>query len=151
MDSLIFWLPERDSQRTNSRVVTDVLPYHYRWQNKTKTLFRGEKPDFIPKSNIVSQKEMRHYQYVQAYENPIEKALEFTRIMKEEGLNQNQLAQKLGISSVRVCQLLNLLKLPEDQQKYILEYGKEKMITERQLRKEEFPSKSLTPYQNKFS
>lgn len=78
---------------------------------------------------------MRHYQYVQAYENPIEKALEFKRIMQENGLNQEQLARKLSISRVRVHQLLNLLKLPEDQQKYILEYGKEEMITERQLRK----------------
>ena len=77
---------------------------------------------------------MKHFQYVQAYENPLEKALEFQRIMREEGLNQGQLARKLGISRVRVCQLLNLLKLPEDQQKYILEYGKKEMITERKLR-----------------
>jgi len=71
---------------------------------------------------------------VQAYENPIEKTLEFKRIMREENLNQNQLARKLGISRVRICQLLNLLKLPEDQQKYILEYGKQNMITKRSLR-----------------
>ena len=68
------------------------------------------------------------------YVNPIEKALEFQRMMKEENLNQNQLARKLKISRVRVCQLLSLIKLPEDQQKYVLEYGKSKMITERSLR-----------------
>jgi len=78
---------------------------------------------------------MKHYQHVESYENPIEKALEYKRIIQEENLNQNQLARKLGISRVRVNQILKLLKLPEDQQKYILEYGKEKMITERQLRK----------------
>lgn len=116
------------------RVVTDELPYHYRWRNKTKTLFRGKKPDFIPKGKIVSKKEMRHYKYLQEYKNPIEKALEFQRMMQEENLNQNQLARKLKISRVRVCQLLSLLKLPEDQQKYVLEYGKKEMITERGLR-----------------
>ncbi|MCK5707631.1 MAG: hypothetical protein KAI43_08260 [Candidatus Aureabacteria bacterium] len=78
---------------------------------------------------------MKHYLHVEAYENPIQKALGYKKIMEEENLNQNQLAKKLKISRVRVCQLLSLLKLPEDQQKYILEYGKEKMITERQLRK----------------
>jgi len=78
---------------------------------------------------------MKHFQYIQAYENPIKKALEFQRIMQEKNLNQGQVARKLGISRVRVCQLLNLLKLPEDQQKYILEYGKKQLITERQLRK----------------
>jgi len=105
------------------------------YNNKTKTLFRGKKPDFIPRGKIVSKKEMRHYQYVRDYVNPIEKALEFKRMMEEENLNQNQLARKLKISRVRVCQLLSLLKLPEEQQKYILEYGKTEMITERQLRK----------------
>ena len=97
-------------------------------------MIRGKKPNFIPKDRIVSKKEMRHYQYVQAYENPIEKALKFQRMMQEEDLNQNQLARKLRISRVRIHQLLNLLKLPKEQQDYILEYGKEKMITERGLR-----------------
>jgi hypothetical protein len=94
--SLPNWLPEQDSKRTNCRVVSEEIPYHYRWCNKTKTLFRGPKPDFIPKGRIVSKKEMKHYQYVQAYENPLEKALEFKRIMQEESLNQGQLARKLG-------------------------------------------------------
>jgi len=77
---------------------------------------------------------MRHYRYVLDYVNPIEKAMEFQKMMQNENLNQNQLARKLKISRVRVCQLLSLLKLPKDQQKYVLEYGKREMITERSLR-----------------
>lgn len=72
--------------------------------------------------------------HVEVYENPIEKAQDYERTMKDENLNQNQLAQKLGISRVRINQYLRLLKLPPEQQNYILEYGKEKMITERILR-----------------
>ena len=60
--------------------------------------------------------------------------MEFHDIMQKENLNQSQLAKKVGISRVRVCQLLNLLKLPEDQQKHIMEYGEKEMITERSLR-----------------
>lgn len=78
---------------------------------------------------------MKHYLHVEAYENPIEKVLEYKRIMKEENLNQGQLARKVGISRVRATQILNLLKLPEDQQNYVLEYRKGEIITERQLRK----------------
>lgn len=77
---------------------------------------------------------MRHYRYVEDYKNPIEKALEWQKIMQEENINRKQLASKMGISRVRVHQILNLLKLPQEQQNYILEYGKEKMITERSLR-----------------
>lgn len=71
---------------------------------------------------------------MESYENPIEKALGYEKMMKDENLTQSGLAKKLKISRVRVCQILNLLKLPEDQQKHILEYGKNKLITERSLR-----------------
>jgi len=77
---------------------------------------------------------LKHYLHVEAYENPIEKALEFKRIMKEENLNQGQLARKLGLSRVRTTQVLNILKLSQEQQDYVLEYGKERLITERQFR-----------------
>jgi len=54
--------------------------------------------------------------------------------MQTEGLNQSQLAEKLGISRVRVNQYLALLKLPEERQAEILKHGKERMITEQKLR-----------------
>ena len=78
---------------------------------------------------------MRHYLYVENYNNPILHAQELQHIMKEEGLSQNKLAKKLGISRVRVTQILNLLKMPKEQQDYILKNGKEKMITESSLRR----------------
>ena len=77
---------------------------------------------------------MKHYLHVEAYENPIEKALEYKRIMQKENLNQNQLAKKLGISRVRVNQILKILKLPQGQQDYVMQYGKIETITERSLR-----------------
>jgi ParB/RepB/Spo0J family partition protein len=72
---------------------------------------------------------------VESYENPIEKAMEYERIMKDESLTQSALAEKMGISRVRINQYLNLLKIPKERIDYILENGKRKIITERQLRK----------------
>ena len=60
--------PGLNTQLTKSKVISEEIPWHYRWHNKHKTLFRGPKPDFIPKGRIVSKKEMRHYQYVQTFE-----------------------------------------------------------------------------------
>ncbi|NQT23407.1 MAG: helix-turn-helix domain-containing protein, partial [Candidatus Omnitrophica bacterium] len=51
------------------------------------------------------------------------------QVLETEDLSQNKLAKKLGISRVRITQILNLLKLTEEQQDYILKNGKEKMIT----------------------
>ena len=69
-----------------------------------------------------------------SYINPLNKALAFKEMMEKEGLNQSQLGKKLGISRVRVSQILGLLRLSREQQDYILKYGKEEMVTERKLR-----------------
>jgi transcriptional regulator with XRE-family HTH domain len=48
--------------------------------------------------------------------------------MERKNLTQSQLTRELGVSRVRVTQMLNLLTLPVEQQNYILEHGKEKFI-----------------------
>ncbi|MCP4648448.1 MAG: hypothetical protein GY853_00015 [PVC group bacterium] len=79
-------------------------------------------------------RKLQHQKHIDSYVNPIKRALKYEQMMKIEELNQSQLANKLGISRVRVNQILNLLKLPKTRQKHILKNGKEKMITERSLR-----------------
>lgn len=82
----------------------------------------------------ISKRAIQHQKHLDSYVNPILKAREYETILKEQGLTQNQLAEKLGISRVRVTQILNPLKLPQEQQNYIIENGKQRQITERQLR-----------------
>ena len=103
----------------------------------------GKRPDLIPKNRIITKKEMRHYEYLNSYVNPIIKAREYRELLKKGGLSQNKLAKKLGISRVRITQFLNLLKLPQEQQDYVLRYGKEKLITEKALRKGGFPARGV--------
>lgn len=98
-------------------------------------LVLGEKPNSLPKNKVVNQREMRHHLYIESYVNPISRAREYERILKEEALSQSQLAQKISVSRVRITQFLNLLKLPQEKQEYILNNGKAEMITERTLRK----------------
>jgi len=91
----------------------------------------------FPKDKILTKREMRQRKnrdsYV--YVNPILKAKEYEKMLENEGISQTQLAKKLGISRARWTQILNLLKLPQEKQDYILEYGKEEVLTERKLRK----------------
>ena len=82
----------------------------------------------------ISKRKLARQKRQESYVNPIKQALKYQRMILEEKLNQSQLANKLGISRVRVNQYLALLKLPKDHQQYILEYGKEQMITERSIR-----------------
>ena len=51
-------------------------------------------------------------------------------------ITQSQLITKPGISWVRVNQNLALLKLPAKRQAEILKFGKDRIITERNLRRQ---------------
>ena len=82
----------------------------------------------------ISKRTLQHQKHMDSYVNPILRAREYESMLKEQGLTQSQLAAKLSISRVRVTQILNLLKLPQEQQNHIIENGKEEQITERQLR-----------------
>lgn len=101
---------------------------------RTRTPFFGPKPSFLPENELVTERQMKHYEFVESYINPLKRAREYMNLMKEEGLTQCKLAKKLGISRARVTQILNLLKLPEEEQKILLKHGKDKRITERALR-----------------
>ena len=68
--------------------------------------------------------------------------------MEDEGLSQSQLAKKLKISRVRVNQIL---KLPPEKQDYILNYGKEEQITERNLQKVLADEKSVWSLYGSFA
>ena len=62
--------------------------------------------------------------------NAIEQALAMKRIMKSEGLTQNELADRLGYKQSTVANKLRLLKLPE----YIKKAISQDIITERHAR-----------------
>jgi ParB/RepB/Spo0J family partition protein len=80
-------------------------------------------------------RELRRQKRRDLYVNPLTKAYEYKKMIERKNLTQSQLAKELGVSRVRVTQMLNLLTLPIEQQNYILEHGKEKFITERSLRR----------------
>jgi len=83
-------------------------------------------------------------QIVRIYRNPICLAREYKEMIDNGQVkNQADLARKLGISRVRICQILNLLKLDSlivQELEKLSDPLKSKIITERILR----------PYANKF-
>ncbi|MBA7625237.1 hypothetical protein ES703_32663 [subsurface metagenome] len=79
------------------------------------------------------------------YRNPIYLARECKRMIDNGQVkNQSSLARKLGISRVRICQILNLLKLNPLIIQELEKFGdplKTKIITERMLR--QYVNKSI--------
>lgn len=77
-------------------------------------------------------------QIARIYRNPICLAREYEEMIDNGQVkNQSDLARKLGISRVRICQILNLLKLDSLIVQELEKFGdplKSKIITERMLR-----------------
>jgi len=80
-------LPVQHTQRTKIvKSIYEELACHWRYCNKIKTLYMGQKPSFIPKNKIVTKKEMRHYNHLNSYINPIVRAKEYLKLLKKKGL-----------------------------------------------------------------
>ena len=55
-------LPNLNTQRTKMcKSVTELIHCYYRYYEKGKILCVGEKPDFIPKNKIFTQREWRSW------------------------------------------------------------------------------------------
>ena len=78
----------------------------------------------LQRDRIISKRKLQHQNHIDSYINPLTKAFKYERILKEENLSKSQLAGKLGISRVRVTQMLSLLKLPKKMQDYVLKHAK---------------------------
>jgi len=45
------WLPNRNTQRTNThKTISELIPCYYRYYINAKTLLKGEKPSFLPEN-----------------------------------------------------------------------------------------------------
>ncbi len=72
------------------------------------------------------------------YRNPVYRAKEYARMIESgQAKNESDLARKLGVSRVRVCQYVRLLSLDDSIIKAIEQLGNpltDRVITERRLR-----------------
>ena len=60
--------------------------------------------------------------------------------MERDGLTKAELARRMNLSRARITQIMNVLKLPDEELEELMaldEVLKEKSITERKLRKKE--------------
>jgi len=112
-------------------------------QQMSKCLLLSGSPDCSIDRTFTSifhfpKKVTKANQIKHAYRNPIYLAREYKRmIYNDQVKNQSDLARKLGISRVRICQILNLLKLNPliiQALEKLYDPLKSKIITERMLR-----------------
>ena len=108
--------------------VWDKFPV-YQWHKwHTPVISIGAPPQPTPKTPLVK-----------TYPNPIKEALRYKKLLDDgEARSQGELARIVGVSRPRIIQMLNLLKLDEEIQCFVLSLDSSderlKVITERRLR-----------------
>ena len=112
MSRIVFWLPDRNTQRTKTcKTVTEIIPYYYRYIMKKKALFLGEKPSFIPADRIMTQKEWQSHLNRKKRKNPILDGYKYLEYLESHpGLTYSDVAEKFKISKARVSQMIALVK-----------------------------------------
>ena len=98
----------------------------------------GSKPGFFGKK-IPTRRDEQKYQSLQKVKNPIHEARRYQQIYELTSVQTYaQVAQHFGVSRARVCQMLNLLRLPDEILDYVEDLDEPeglKQFTERRLRK----------------
>jgi len=115
----------------------ETVPFYTIFRKKRHILVVGNKPKFFGKK-IPTQRDQRQYRSLQKFKNPIQEARRYQQIYELPSIQTYaQVAQHFGVSRARVCQYLNLLKLPKEMVNHIESIDdpeESRYFTERRLR-----------------
>ena len=121
------------------------MPYYVQLEGRYQGIHFGEHPPGLEGLRTVSQRQLRdalriarREREANAKSNVVRQALQYAEILaRHPELTKTQLARGLGISRIRVYQVLNILKLSPAILEFILEHDTQEyraVLTERRLR-----------------
>ncbi len=133
------WLPDQCTQRTQNRL-TIHFPIHIIFnRHKGLDIIEGDAPYKISTNDRITKTLLRRFAPVRCKPNPIRIAQKYKQIYNRlSPPTMTQVAKEFGISRVRVCQMLNLLKLDQqiiDYLSNITDPKENNFWTERKLRR----------------
>ena len=112
MAFFIIWLPDPVTERT-PKVLTIHVPIHFMF-NKDKQLqiVEGKAPYGISTDKRITRRLLKEHRPVVCKPNPITIALKYQKMYEDSTFRtMEKVGQQLGVSRVRIHQMLNLLKL----------------------------------------
>jgi hypothetical protein len=107
-------LPGRCTQRTINRLQL-TIPIYLNYNGTTAlNITEGRAPFNIDSKNRITRRLLREHKPIVCKPNPIKIAIKYQRMYEDAAYqSMEKVAQELGITRARVCQMLNLLKLDQ--------------------------------------
>lgn len=134
------------------------MPIHTRYDSKRRvSIVEGEAPYQISTNERITKTLLKRHKPIIAKRNPIKVALEYEKYYKSLSKpSMDKVGEYFGVRRVRVCQVLNLLKLNKRIVDYVANITDPKennFWTERKLRKISTltdPKKQIRSFQSNF-
>ena len=131
------WLPDQCCQRTQNRLNIH-FPIHIIFNRyKALDIVEGKAPYKISTNDRITKTLLQRFKPIKCKPHPINIALKYEILYKQYN-SMTAVAKEFCVTRVRICQMLNLLKLDKKIIEYLVSLTNQKEInywTERKLRK----------------
>ena len=131
------WLPDPQTKRIIASAKIRI-PIYMQFIKQRLSILIGEPPYNLKTDKRITKKLLREAKPVIRRPSPLEEALKYAEVFKEPSIvSKAQVGERFGVSRARVCQLLNLLNLDYNVQRYIISIkniNEHNYFTERRLR-----------------
>jgi len=117
LDERLLWLPVPTSQRTIS-VAKHRFPIYLAYNGRGICIILGIAPIEPDETGAVSSGNLKARNQHDKWENPLKLAFYYRELM-EQGKTKAEIARTAGVSRARVTQVMNLLNLHPEIQRYL--------------------------------
>ncbi len=132
-------IPTRNTQRTKSKSIMEVIPCYFRHDRAFRVLFKGKMPEYTINNKSLTKRKRQSLLGKAKKKNPVLEGHRYLEFLEQNpGLTYKNVADEFDITKARVSQMIAIVKkLPQEITNYFMSNNESldlSYFTERKLR-----------------